>query len=206
MRRGRARNRPLSLVHQSFARSSCSTASFPGSPGMSGSWRSQRIPPSRCSSGRGCAPSSRGTLDEFFMFRVAGLLEQVEAGVPVTSPDAQTPQQTLTEISRARAQELDELAERFEREVSPLLTRFAVGPGQPFPYISGLSPSLSIFVRDPDSGEERSPASKCRSCCRGSSRSAGEGFSCRSSASSATSSAGSFRKWRSPPKQRNRTA
>jgi len=37
-------------------------------------------------------------LDEFFMVRVAGLLDQIEAGVAVTSPDAQTPQQTLTEI------------------------------------------------------------------------------------------------------------
>jgi polyphosphate kinase-like protein len=127
-------------------------------------------------------------LDEFFMVRVAGLLELVEAGVPVTSPDAQTPQQTLTEIRErvlqltgrqtklwkrdlsealeetgiivgqiddCTKQELDELAERFEREVFPLLAPFAVGPGQPFPYISGLSPSLGIFVRDPDSGEER---------------------------------------------------
>ena len=134
-----------------------------------------------------CSFFSRN-LDEFFMVRVAGLLEQVEAGVPVTSPDAQTPQQTLTEIRErvlqltgrqtklwkrdlsealeetgisvgqiedCTKQELDELAERFEREVFPLLTPLAVGPGQPFPYISGLSLSLGIFVRDPDSGEER---------------------------------------------------
>ena len=134
-----------------------------------------------------CSFFSRN-LDEFFMVRVAGLLEQVEAGVPVTSPDAQTPQQTLTEIRErvlqltgrqtklwkrdlsealeetgisvgqiedCTKQELDELKERFEREVFPLLTPLAVGPGQPFPYISGLSLSLGIFVRDPDSGEER---------------------------------------------------
>jgi polyphosphate kinase len=36
-----------------------------------------------------------------------------------------------------------------------VLTPLAVGPGQPFPYISGLSLSLGIFVRDPESGEER---------------------------------------------------
>ena len=134
-----------------------------------------------------CSFFSRN-LDEFFMVRVAGLLEQMEAGVPVTSPDAQTPQQTLTEIRErvlqltgrqtklwkrdlsealeetgisvgqiedCTKQELDELKERFEREVFPLLTPLAVGPGQPFPYISGLSLSLGIFVRDPDSGEER---------------------------------------------------
>jgi polyphosphate kinase len=52
-------------------------------------------------------------------------------------------------------EELAELRERFEREVFPVLTPLAVGPGQPFPYISPLSLSLGVFVRDPDSGEER---------------------------------------------------
>ncbi len=51
--------------------------------------------------------------------------------------------------------ERDELAGRFEREVFPVLTPLAVGPGQPFPYISGLSISLAVFVRDPDTGAER---------------------------------------------------
>jgi polyphosphate kinase len=51
--------------------------------------------------------------------------------------------------------ELAELASRFEREVYPVLTPLAVGPGQRFPYISGLSFSLGVFVRDPESGEER---------------------------------------------------
>src|SRR5262249_42536608 len=36
-----------------------------------------------------------------------------------------------------------------------VLTPLAVGPGQPFPYISGLSLSLGVIVRDPESGEER---------------------------------------------------
>ena len=36
-----------------------------------------------------------------------------------------------------------------------MLTPLAVGPGQPFPYISGLSLTLGVTVRDPDSGEER---------------------------------------------------
>ena len=44
---------------------------------------------------------------------------------------------------------------RFEQDMYPVLTPLAVGPGQPFPYISALSLSLAVFVRDPDSGEER---------------------------------------------------
>jgi polyphosphate kinase len=136
---------------------------------------------------RFCSIFSR-FLDEFFMVRVAGLLDQIEAGVSVTSPDDWTPQRALREI-RERVLELSgrqsklwkrdlsidlaeagivvaqiedltkaELAEltvRFNHEVFPILTPLAVGPGQPFPYISGLSLSLGIFVRDPDGGEER---------------------------------------------------
>jgi polyphosphate kinase len=51
--------------------------------------------------------------------------------------------------------ELTELASHFEREIYPVLTPLAVGPGQRFPYISGLSFSLGVFVRDPETGEER---------------------------------------------------
>jgi len=52
-------------------------------------------------------------------------------------------------------EELVELAARFHQDVYPVLTPLAVGPGQPFPYISALSLSLGVFVRDPESGEER---------------------------------------------------
>src|SRR5277367_4532782 len=37
-------------------------------------------------------------LDEFFMVRIAGLLDQLAAGLPVQSPDGRTPQQALTEV------------------------------------------------------------------------------------------------------------
>jgi polyphosphate kinase len=51
--------------------------------------------------------------------------------------------------------ELAELERRFHREIYPVLTPLAVGPGQPFPYISGLSLSLAIFAEHPETGEER---------------------------------------------------
>ena len=51
--------------------------------------------------------------------------------------------------------ELKHLERHFQREIYPILTPLAVGPGQPFPYISGLSLSLAVFVADPETGEER---------------------------------------------------
>ena len=127
-------------------------------------------------------------LDEFFMVRVAGLLELDEAGVPVRSADGLGAGQTLEAI-RERVSELtarqgklwkrdlapalaargidvatiDDCSERereklrkfFEREVYPILTPLAVGSGQPFPYVSGLSLSLGVIAVDPDTGEER---------------------------------------------------
>jgi polyphosphate kinase len=48
-----------------------------------------------------------------------------------------------------------ELERRYDRDIYPVLTPLAVGPGQPFPYISGLSISVAVFVRDPETGEER---------------------------------------------------
>ena len=53
---------------------------------------------------RFCSIFSRN-LDEFFMVRVAGLLDQIEAGVAVTSPDAWTPDHALHEI-RSRVLDL----------------------------------------------------------------------------------------------------
>ena len=43
----------------------------------------------------------------------------------------------------------------FERDIYPILTPLAVGPGQPFPYISGLSLSLGVIALDPETDEER---------------------------------------------------
>jgi polyphosphate kinase len=129
-----------------------------------------------------------GNVDEFFMVRVAGLMDQVAAGLTVRSPDGLTPQAALREIRERTLKlgseqaklwkrhlrpelaaqgivlaeiedldpaELEELERVFETEIFPVLTPLAVGPGQPFPYISGLSLSLGLFVRDAETGEER---------------------------------------------------
>ena len=58
-------------------------------------------------------------------------------------------------VDRLNEEERALLDERFEREIYPVLTPLAVGPGQPFPYISPLSVSLALFVEDPDTGEVR---------------------------------------------------
>jgi polyphosphate kinase len=127
-------------------------------------------------------------LDEFFMIRVAGLLDQAASGLPVRSTDGRLPREVLEEIRKrvlalTRAQsklwggelrpalanegirigrvedlskrELEALEERFAREVFPVLTPLGVGPGQPFPFISPLSLSLGVLVRDPKTEEER---------------------------------------------------
>jgi polyphosphate kinase len=127
-------------------------------------------------------------LDEFFMVRVAGLMGQASAGIPMRSSDGRTARATLAEIRdrvldlterQARLwkrelrpalaeggvlvgevedctdKELAELEDAFEHQIYPVLTPLAVGAGQPFPYISGLSLSLGVFVGNPDTGQER---------------------------------------------------
>ncbi|MGH2934260.1 MAG: polyphosphate kinase 1 [Gaiellaceae bacterium] len=61
----------------------------------------------------------------------------------------------VSDVDDLSAAESAELERRFEDEIFPVLTPLAVGPGQPFPYISALSVSIAVFARDPESGEER---------------------------------------------------
>ncbi|HEY4306659.1 MAG TPA: polyphosphate kinase 1 [Gemmatimonadaceae bacterium] len=51
--------------------------------------------------------------------------------------------------------EWGEIDEYFESQVFPVLTPLAVDPGHPFPYISNLSLSLAVEIRDPESGSVR---------------------------------------------------
>ena len=70
-------------------------------------------------------------------------------------PALETEGITVGGIEDLDAKELGQLERRFHREIFPVLTPLAVGPGQPFPYISGLSLSLAIFAEDPDTAEAR---------------------------------------------------
>ncbi|MDQ3945581.1 MAG: RNA degradosome polyphosphate kinase [Actinomycetota bacterium] len=48
-----------------------------------------------------------------------------------------------------------ELSRFFDEQIFPVLTPLSVDPGHPFPYISNLSLSLAVQVRDPERGETR---------------------------------------------------
>jgi polyphosphate kinase len=48
-----------------------------------------------------------------------------------------------------------QLRERFIAEIYPVLTPLAVDPGHPFPYISSLTLSVAVGLRDPETGERR---------------------------------------------------
>jgi len=126
-------------------------------------------------------------LDEFFMVRVAGLFEQMDAGIDARGPDGLAPGAQIDAI-QSRVLELDgrlhrcfegklrpaleehgirivsldsaspeerrEIDRRFHEQVFPTLTPLVIGLGRPFPYISNLSLSLGVLLRDPESGEE----------------------------------------------------
>ncbi|HZI90593.1 MAG TPA: polyphosphate kinase 1 [Thermoleophilaceae bacterium] len=121
-------------------------------------------------------------LDEFVMVRLAGLHDQVDAGIDARKADDLSPSQQIAAIGE-RLRELGgrlsreweervrpaladhgirvvqvedlsgeeaEAADRvFHEQVFPVLTPLAVGPGRPFPYISNLSLSLAVWLRDP---------------------------------------------------------
>jgi polyphosphate kinase len=126
-------------------------------------------------------------LDEFYMVRVAGLFEQLDAGIDARGPDGLRPGEQIDRIQRrvlefdkrlqrafgeelrpaleaeeirivsledADEEERDQIHRRFHEQVFPALTPLVIGLGRPFPYISNLSLSLAVLLRDPESGVE----------------------------------------------------
>jgi polyphosphate kinase len=57
----------------------------------------------------------------------------------------------MTELAPGEWIAVDEF---FESQVFPVLTPLAVDPGHPFPYISNLSLSLAVEIRDPERGTD----------------------------------------------------
>ena len=55
---------------------------------------------------------------------------------------------------QASDEERAELGHLFERQVFPVLTPLVIGRGRPFPYISNLSLSLAVVLRDPEKDNE----------------------------------------------------
>src|SRR5690348_7795743 len=60
----------------------------------------------------------------------------------------------LIGVGDLTAREWGTVDEYFESQVFPVLTPLAVDPGHPFPYISNLSLSLAVEIRDPETGED----------------------------------------------------
>lgn len=50
--------------------------------------------------------------------------------------------------------EREAIKDLFDSSIFPVLTPLAVDPSRPFPYISGLSISLAVLIRHPDTNEE----------------------------------------------------
>ena len=61
----------------------------------------------------------------------------------------------LVAMSDVTADERKGLDAFFDSQVYPVLTPLAVDPGHPFPYISNLSLSLAVELRDPERGVDR---------------------------------------------------
>ena len=57
-------------------------------------------------------------------------------------------------LADANAKEREEVEHLFTSQVFPALTPLVIGRGRPFPYISNLSLSIGVLLRNPEKGEE----------------------------------------------------
>ncbi|MGH2923997.1 MAG: polyphosphate kinase 1 [Solirubrobacterales bacterium] len=60
----------------------------------------------------------------------------------------------ILSLERASDAERDEIRRTFKRQVFPALTPLVIGRGRPFPYISNLSLSIAVLLRNPEKDEE----------------------------------------------------
>jgi polyphosphate kinase len=86
--------------------------------------------------------------------RVAALLERQQACLADLLDELARHDILLTDTDNLSPPEFSALDEYFEREVFPVLTPLALDPGHPFPYISNLSVSLAVQLRDPEDDSE----------------------------------------------------
>lgn len=126
-------------------------------------------------------------LDEFFMIRVAGLKQLIDAEVRTRSEDGLLPEEQLAAVAERLHPSLavmtsclaDELLpalarngiriiayerldparrasleQYFQERVFPVLTPLAIDAGHPFPYISTLSLSLAVELRERRNGND----------------------------------------------------
>jgi polyphosphate kinase len=126
-------------------------------------------------------------LDEFYMVRIAGLHDQLEANNDARGADGIAPGDVIHRVheramglrerlyrcfahdlspklaaegirvlrlSEANSAERAEVEDLFKRQVFPALTPLVIGRGRPFPYISNLSLSIAVLLRNPEKDEE----------------------------------------------------
>jgi polyphosphate kinase len=126
-------------------------------------------------------------LDEFYMVRVAGLHDQVDAQLDPRGADGIAAGEVIARareraielrdrlrvcfeerlvpalsehgirvlpLDGATADERKQLDKLFSDQVFAALTPLVIGRGRPFPYISNLSLSLAVQLRNPEKGDE----------------------------------------------------
>src|SRR5262245_3583758 len=65
-------------------------------------------------------------LDEFFMVRVAGLHDQIEAGIETPLQDGRTPRATLEEVRRIVNEHIERQSRCLELELRPALAEHGI--------------------------------------------------------------------------------